>query len=106
MICLISVELLQVINNTADTTRRMRHADLSQTCLSWLLSGSAFCAALVSAGAVVTVTTSQGENSAEDIDRTMSLGVTISVGPLELADIIGLDACPAALRVLHSELGD
>ncbi|CDJ46903.1 3-hydroxybutyryl-coA dehydrogenase, putative [Eimeria brunetti] len=48
----------------------------------------------------------EGISSAKDIDRIMRLGANMPMGPLELADFIGLDVCLAILRVLHSELGD
>ncbi|OEH76333.1 uncharacterized protein LOC34617745 [Cyclospora cayetanensis] len=48
----------------------------------------------------------EGISSAQDIDRIMRLGANMPMGPLELADFIGLDICLAILRVLHSELGD
>lgn len=41
-----------------------------------------------------------------DIDTTMKLGTNVPMGPLTLADFIGLDTCLAIMEVLHKELGD
>eukprot|EP01027_Heterolobosea_sp_BB2_P017981 GEZU01025400.1.p1 GENE.GEZU01025400.1~~GEZU01025400.1.p1 ORF type:complete len:346 (+),score=149.09 GEZU01025400.1:102-1139(+) len=49
---------------------------------------------------------SEGVGSAEDIDTTMKLGTNVPMGPLTLADFIGLDTCLAIMRVLHTEFGD
>jgi 3-hydroxybutyryl-CoA dehydrogenase len=42
----------------------------------------------------------------EDIDLTMKLGTNVPMGPLTLADFIGLDTCLAIMNVLHQDLGD
>ncbi|MCA1555094.1 MAG: 3-hydroxybutyryl-CoA dehydrogenase [Acidobacteria bacterium] len=42
----------------------------------------------------------------ESIDGIMKLGMNHPMGPLALADFIGLDVCLAILNVLHEELGD
>jgi 3-hydroxybutyryl-CoA dehydrogenase len=49
---------------------------------------------------------SEGLASAEDIDRAIQLGLNHPMGPLALADLIGLDTTLAILEVLHRELGD
>jgi 3-hydroxybutyryl-CoA dehydrogenase len=48
----------------------------------------------------------EGVASAEDIDRGMKLGTNQPMGPLTLADFIGLDTCYAIMKVLHAGLGD
>lgn len=48
----------------------------------------------------------EGVASKEDIDKGMKLGTNVPMGPLELADHIGLDICLDASRTLHEELGD
>jgi 3-hydroxybutyryl-CoA dehydrogenase len=44
--------------------------------------------------------------SIEDIDTVMKLGMAHPMGPLTLADFIGLDVCLAIMEVLHRGLGD
>lgn len=48
----------------------------------------------------------QGIGKREDIDTAMKLGMNHPMGPLALADLIGLDTCLAILEVLHKGLGD
>jgi len=48
----------------------------------------------------------EGVGAAEDIDRVMKLGMNHPMGPLTLADLIGLDTCLAIMEVLHEGLGD
>ena len=48
----------------------------------------------------------EGVGSAEAIDTVMKLGMNHPMGPLALADFIGLDTCVAILDVLHTGLGD
>ena len=48
----------------------------------------------------------EGIGKAEDIDQIMKLGANQPMGPLALADLIGLDTCLAIMNVLHEGLGD
>jgi 3-hydroxybutyryl-CoA dehydrogenase len=48
----------------------------------------------------------EGVGTAESIDTVMKLGMNHPMGPLTLADFIGLDICLAILEVLHKGLGD
>jgi 3-hydroxybutyryl-CoA dehydrogenase len=48
----------------------------------------------------------EGVGDAKSIDTVMKLGMNHPMGPLALADLIGLDTCLAILEVLHSGLGD
>ncbi len=48
----------------------------------------------------------EGVAAAKDIDEIMKLGCNHPMGPLALADFIGLDVCVAILDVLHEGLGD
>jgi len=48
----------------------------------------------------------EGIGTVDDIDKTMKLGTNVPMGPLTLADFIGLDTCLAIMEVLHNDLGD
>jgi 3-hydroxybutyryl-CoA dehydrogenase len=48
----------------------------------------------------------EGVGSVEAIDTVMKLGMNHPMGPLALADLIGLDTCLSILEVLHGGLGD
>ena len=48
----------------------------------------------------------EGVGTPEAVDQVMTLGMNHPMGPLTLADFIGLDTCVAILEVLHEGLGD
>ena len=48
----------------------------------------------------------EGVGTAEAIDSVMKLGMNHPMGPLELADLIGLDTCLSILEVLYEGFGD
>jgi 3-hydroxybutyryl-CoA dehydrogenase len=48
----------------------------------------------------------EGVASADDIDTVLKLGAAHPMGPLALADLIGLDVCLSIMEVLHHDFGD
>jgi 3-hydroxybutyryl-CoA dehydrogenase len=48
----------------------------------------------------------EGVAEPEAIDTVMKLGMNHPLGPLALADLIGLDTCLSILEVLHRDLGE
>lgn len=48
----------------------------------------------------------EGLASPKDIDTAMKLGCNFPMGPLELADFVGLDICLSVMEILHRDLGD
>ncbi|MCU4801154.1 3-hydroxybutyryl-CoA dehydrogenase [Halobacteria archaeon HArc-gm2] len=48
----------------------------------------------------------EGVATKDDVDRGLKLGTNVPMGPLELADHVGLDVCLHASETLHEELGD
>jgi len=48
----------------------------------------------------------EGVATRDDIDKVMRLGANHPMGPLALADLVGLDTCLSIMDVLHRELGD
>jgi len=48
----------------------------------------------------------EGVAKVEDIDKIMTLGANQPMGPLALADLIGLDTCLYIMEILHKEFGD
>ncbi len=51
-------------------------------------------------------TLEEGTGTADDIDTGAKVGLNHPMGPLELADFIGLDVCLNVMRVLYEGIGD
>jgi len=52
------------------------------------------------------ITLHEGVAGVEEIDTVMKLGMAHPMGPLQLADFIGLDVCLSIMKVLHDGLGN
>ena len=52
------------------------------------------------------ITLNEGVAGVEEIDTVMKLGMAHPMGPLQLADFIGLDVCLKIMEVLHDGLGN
>jgi len=52
------------------------------------------------------ITLHEGVAGVEEIDTVMKLGMAHPMGPLQLADFIGLDVCLSIMRVLHDGFGN
>jgi 3-hydroxybutyryl-CoA dehydrogenase len=103
------VELIRGLETSDDTVARVRAAAeamgktvaeardvpgfLANRMLLPMLNEAAFCLY-------------EGVGDAEAIDTVMRLGLSHPLGPLALADLIGLDTCLAILEVLHEGFGD
>ena len=48
----------------------------------------------------------EGLASAEEIDKAMKLGANHPIGPLALADMIGIDVCLFVMEILHNDFAD
>lgn len=48
----------------------------------------------------------EGVATRDDIDKSMVMGTNVPMGPLKLADFVGLDTCLFIMKVLHTEFGD
>ncbi|MBI1826990.1 MAG: 3-hydroxybutyryl-CoA dehydrogenase [Planctomycetes bacterium] len=103
------VEVVRGLQTSDDTTKRtMEHAQkvgktpiecndfpgfVSNRVLMPMINEAVFCL-------------QEGVATAEAIDQVMKLGMNHPMGPLALADLIGLDVCLFIMEVLHRDLGD
>ncbi|ORX68353.1 3HCDH-domain-containing protein [Linderina pennispora] len=97
---------LQTSQATLDTTLALAHKMGKTTTMSQDVPGFIANRLLMPYINEAMIALQEGIASKEDIDTTMKLGTNNPMGPLTLADFIGLDTCLAIMKVLHNELGD
>ncbi|MEX2541374.1 MAG: 3-hydroxyacyl-CoA dehydrogenase NAD-binding domain-containing protein [Trueperaceae bacterium] len=103
------VEVVQALNSTSDTIERAREfvEGLGKTAIICQdKPGFIVNRLLIPYLNDAVHALSEGVASAEDIDRAMTLGANMPIGPLALADLVGLDVSLAAAESLHREFGD
>ncbi|KAJ2217444.1 hypothetical protein EV179_000594 [Coemansia sp. RSA 487] len=97
---------LQSSKATLDTTLALAHRMGKTTTMSQDVPGFIANRLLMPYINEALIALQEGIATKEDIDTTMKLGTNNPMGPLTLADFIGLDTCLAIMQVLHRELGD
>jgi 3-hydroxybutyryl-CoA dehydrogenase len=103
----ISITLLGACTSRADRVLGMHFMNpVPLMTLVELIRGQATTADTMSVATEAVYALMEGVGSAEAIDTVMKLGMNHPMGPLTLADFIGLDVCLAILEVLHEGLGD
>ncbi|MCS6800224.1 MAG: 3-hydroxyacyl-CoA dehydrogenase family protein, partial [Myxococcota bacterium] len=100
------VRALQTTDETYETTRALAVALGKATITSRDVPGFIVNRILVPLLNEACFALQEGLGSPEDIDAGARLGLNHPMGPLELADLIGLDTVLAIGEVLHRELGD
>ena len=103
------VEIIPGMATAEETTKRileLSHALGKETSLSQDYPGFVVNRILMPMINEAFNTLMEGVASKEDIDKGMKLGTNQPMGPLQLADFIGLDTCFAIMKVLHNGLGD
>jgi len=103
------VEVIRGLATSDDTTRRVM--DLAKTLGKTPVEANDFPGFIANRVLLPMINEAcyalmEGVGSAEAIDQVMKLGMNHPMGPLALADFIGLDTCVAILEVLHDGLGD
>ncbi len=91
---------------TCETTRALAHRLEKETVMSRDAPGFIVNRVLMPMLNEACFALADGVASAEDIDKGITLGLNHPLGPLALADLIGLDTTLAILQVMHRELGD
>ncbi len=97
---------LQTSDETYETVRALAEAWNKRTVLSADAPGFIVNRILMPMINEAIFALQEGLATREDIDAAMKLGTNHPMGPLTLADFIGLDTCLAIMEVLHEGLGD
>src|SRR5262249_29653080 len=103
------VEIIPGMQTAAETTRRivaLAHGLGKETAQSQDYPGFVVNRILMPMINEAFTALMEGVASAEDIDKGMRLGTNQPMGPLALADFIGLDTCLAIMQVLHQGYAD
>jgi 3-hydroxybutyryl-CoA dehydrogenase len=106
------MELVEVIRGLAtDEATYEAAVDIAQRCGKHVTNAEDFPAFIVNRVLMPMIneavyTLYEGVGTVEAIDTSMKLGAHHRMGPLELADFIGLDTCLSIMQVLHGELAD
>ncbi len=87
---------------TVDLTKQMGKVITTSSDVPGLIANRLLCPYINEA----IIALENGIGSKEDIDTTMVLGMAHRMGPLKLADLIGLDTVLNIMTILHTELGD
>ena len=103
------VELVRGIATDDDTFDKVRH--FAETLDKKIANAEDFPAFIVNRILLPMIneavyTLYEGVGSVESIDKAMKLGANHPMGPLQLADFIGLDTCLSIMQVLHDGLSD
>ncbi|MDO9127956.1 3-hydroxybutyryl-CoA dehydrogenase [Parvibaculum sp.] len=103
------VELVRGIATDDDTFDKVRH--FAETLGKKIANAEDFPAFIVNRILLPMIneavyTLYEGVGSVESIDKAMKLGANHPMGPLQLADFIGLDTCLSIMQVLHDGLSD
>jgi 3-hydroxybutyryl-CoA dehydrogenase len=103
------VEVIRGLATSDDTTRRV--SDLAKTLGKTPVEANDFPGFIANRILMPMINEAcyalmEGVGGVEAIDQVMKLGMNHPMGPLALADFIGLDTCVAILEVLHDGIGD
>eukprot|EP00834_Sanchytrium_tribonematis_P006670 NODE_513_length_6632_cov_0.519301.p3 type:complete len:290 gc:universal NODE_513_length_6632_cov_0.519301:1500-2369(+) len=92
----------ETYDTTVQLTKEMNKTITTSTDVPGFISNRLLCPFINEA----IIALEHGIGTKEDIDTTMCLGMAHPMGPLKLADLIGLDTVLNIMNILHAELGD